>query len=83
MSYVVMRKATINGETKVMTYVEENEAEARKKYHSTLSNMYATEGLEHVMCVLENDYCGQILKESYFAPKKTQTDEQEQQSDII
>jgi hypothetical protein len=52
-----------------MTYVEENEAEARKKYHSTLSNMYSTEGLEHVMCVLENDYCGQILKESYFAPK--------------
>ena len=80
MSYVVMRKATINGETKVMTYVEENEAEARKKYHSTLSNMYSTEGLEHVMCVLENDYCGQILKECYFAPKKTQTDEQEQQS---
>lgn len=69
MSYVVMRKATINGETKVMTYVEENEADARKKYHSTLSNMYSTEGLEHVMCVLENDYCGQILKESYFAPK--------------
>ena len=69
MSYVVMRKATINGETKVMTYVEENEAEARKKYHSTLSNMYSTEGLEHVMCVLENDYCGQILKESYFVPK--------------
>lgn len=83
MSYVVMRKATINGETKVMTYVEENEADARKKYHSTLSNMYSTEGLEHVMCVLENDYCGQILKESYFAPKKTQTDEQEQQNDII
>ena len=27
MSYIVMRKATINGETKVMTYVEENEAE--------------------------------------------------------
>ena len=69
MSYIVMRKATINGETKVMTYVEENEAEARKKYHSTLSNMYSTEGLEHVMCVLENDYCGQILKESYFVPK--------------
>lgn len=81
MSYVVMRKATINGETKVMTYVEENEADARKKYHSTLSNMYSTEGLEHVMCVLENDYCGQILKESYFAPKKTPTNEQEQQSD--
>lgn len=31
--------------------------------------MYSTEGLEHVMCVLENDYCGQILKESYFIPK--------------
>lgn len=49
----------------------------------TTKYLFSTEGLEHVMCVLENDYCGQILKESYFAPKKTQTDEQEQQSDII
>ena len=42
------------------------------------SNMYSTEGLEHVMCTLENDYCGQILKESYFAPKNTVANEQEE-----
>lgn len=40
--------------------------------------MYSTEGLEHVMCTLENDYCGQILKESYFAPKNTVANEQEE-----
>jgi hypothetical protein len=31
------------------------------------------------MCVLENDYCGQILKESYFAPKNTVANENEQE----
>ncbi len=69
MGYLIVKKSTINGETKVVTYAETEELEAKRRYHSTLAQAYAnTDGLEHVLCTLENDYGGQILKEYYFAP---------------
>lgn len=70
MGYLITKKTTINGETKVTTYAETDELEAKRRYHSTLAAAYdKKDGLEHIMCTLENDYCGQILKEYYFAPK--------------
>lgn len=77
MGYLVTKKTTINGETKVTTYVETDELEAKRRYHSTLAQAYdkAKEGLEHVLCTLENDLGGQILKEYYFKPEETKAEE--------
>ena len=67
MGYLVTKKTTINGETKVTTYIETDELEAKRRYHSTLAQAYQQkEGLEHILCTLENDFGGQILKEYYF-----------------
>ena len=72
MGFLVTKKTTINGETKVTTYAETDELEAKRRYHSTLAQAYdkAKDGLEHLLCTLENDFGGQILKEYYFKPEE-------------
>ena len=68
MGYLVTKKTTINGETKVTTYAEDDIIEAKRKYHSTLATAYgAKEGLEHLLCTIEDDYGMQIANEYYFA----------------
>lgn len=70
MGFLVTKKTTINGETKVTTYAETDELEAKRRYHSTLAQAYdKKDGLEHLLCTLENDYGYQILKENYFKPE--------------
>ncbi len=76
MGYLVTKKTTVNGETKVLTYVETDELEAKRRYHSTLAQAYdKKDGLEHLLCTLENDYGGQILKEYYFKPEEPKVEE--------
>ena len=76
MGYLVTKKTTINGETKVTTYIETDELEAKRRYHSTLAQAYdKKDGLEHLLCTLENDYGGQILKEYYFKPEEPKKEE--------
>ena len=42
--------------------------QAKRKYHSTLATAYgAKEGLEHLLCTIEDDYGMQIANECYFA----------------
>ena len=77
MGYLVVKKATINGETKVVTYVCNEEIEAKRQYHSTLAQAYAKrDELEHLLCTLENDFGGQILKECYFKPEGETVEEE-------
>ncbi len=76
MGYLVTKKTTVNGETKVTTYTSDDEIEAKRLYHSTLATAYSKkEGLEHLLCTLENDYGGQILKEYYFKPEEPKIEE--------
>ena len=78
MGYLVTKKTTVNGKTTVTTYVETDELEAKRRYHSTLAQAYdkAKDGLEHVLCTLENDLGGQILKEYYFKPEEPKVEEE-------
>lgn len=76
MGFLVTKKTTINGETKVTTYAETDELEAKRRYHSTLAQAYSNTGsLEHLLCTLENDFGGQILKEYYFKPEEPEVEE--------
>lgn len=76
MGYLVVKKTTINGETKVTTYTETDELEAKRRYHSTLAQTYdKKDGLEHVLCMLINDIGGSELKEYYFKPEEPTVEE--------
>lgn len=76
MGFLVVKKTTIGGKTEAINYVCETEAEARRKYHSTLVGAYDKgDTLEHALCMLVNDLGGQILKESYFKPTEPTVDE--------
>ena len=82
MGYLVVKKTKINGETKVTTYTETDELEAKRRYHSTLAQAYDEKnrkGLEHLLCMLINDIGGSELKEYYLKseepPKKEEATE--------
>lgn len=76
MGFLVVKKSTVNGETKVTTYTSDDEIEAKRLYHSTLAQAYQKkEGLKHILCTLENDLGGQILKEYYFKPEEPTIEE--------
>lgn len=76
MGYLVVKKTTIGGKTDAINYVCETEAEARRKYHSTLVGAYDKgDTLEHALCMLVNDLGGQILKEYYFKPEEPKVEE--------
>lgn len=69
MGYLVIKKTTVNGETKITSYAETDLLEAKRRYHSTLAQAYdKKDELQHLYCALEDDYGMQIAQEYYFAP---------------
>lgn len=81
MGYLVVKKTTVNGETKVTTYTETDELEAKRRYHSTLAQTYdKKDGLERLLCMLINDIGGQELKEYYFKPEEPKKDESKKEA---
>lgn len=75
MTYSVFEKQTVNGETTKYNATYTDLIEAKKTYHNKIASAYATDGLEHVLCMVINDVGGIEAKEYYYAPTEETTEE--------